>query len=52
MGAAEGTYALIFQAVGLPALAGFSLALARRLRTLLVAGVGLVFLVPARRGGG
>jgi uncharacterized membrane protein YbhN (UPF0104 family) len=52
IGAAEGTYAVIFQAVGLPAVAGFSLALARRLRTLLVAGIGLVFLLPARRGNG
>jgi uncharacterized membrane protein YbhN (UPF0104 family) len=43
IGAAEGTYALIFKAVGLPASAGFSLALARRLRSLLIAGVGLGF---------
>ena len=42
VGAAEGTYAVIFQAVGLTASAGFSLALARRLRSLAVAGAGLV----------
>ena len=41
VGAAEGTYALIFSAIGLPASAGFSLAVARRLRSLLVAGLGL-----------
>jgi hypothetical protein len=41
MGAAEGTYAFIFKTVGLPASAGFALALARRLRSLLVAGAGL-----------
>ena len=41
VGAAEGTYAFIFKTVGLPASAGFALAVARRLRSLLVAGVGL-----------
>jgi len=41
VGAAEGTYALIFKTVGLSASAGFALALARRLRSILVAGVGL-----------
>lgn len=43
VGAAEGTYALIFKTVGLPASAGFALAVARRLRSLLVAGIGLAF---------
>jgi hypothetical protein len=43
VGAAEGTYAFIFSTVGLPASAGFALALARRLRSLLVAGAGLAF---------
>ena len=43
VGAAEGTYALIFKTVGLSASAGFALAVARRLRGLLVAGVGLAF---------
>lgn len=41
VGAAEGIYALIFSTVGLPAAAGFALALARRLRSLMVAGAGL-----------
>jgi len=41
VGAAEGAYALIFKTVGLSASAGFALAVARRLRSLLVAGVGL-----------
>jgi len=43
VGAAEGTYALIFKTVGLSASAGFALAVGRRLRSLLVAGVGLAF---------
>ena len=42
VGAAEGTNALIFKMVGLPASAGFALAM-RRLRSLLVAGLGLAF---------
>jgi uncharacterized membrane protein YbhN (UPF0104 family) len=42
VGAAEGVYALIFNALGLPAFAGFSLAVARRLRSLLAAAVGLI----------
>jgi len=41
VGAAEGTYALVFKIVGLSASAGFALAVARRLRSILVAGVGL-----------
>jgi len=41
VGAAEGTYALIFKTVCLSASAGFALALARRLRSILVDGVGL-----------
>lgn len=48
VGAAEGTYAFIFKTVGLPASAGFALALARRLRSLLVAGAALA-LVPVWR---
>ncbi len=48
VGAAEGTYALIFKAIGLPGSAGFALAVARRLRSLLVAGVGLA-LAPSWR---
>ncbi len=41
VGAAEGTYALICKTVGLPASAGFALAVARRLRSLMIAGAGL-----------
>lgn len=41
VGAAEGIYALIFKTVGLSASAGFALALARRLRSVMVAGAGL-----------
>lgn len=43
VGVAEGTYALIFKTVGLAASTGFALALARRLRSLLIAGLGLAF---------
>lgn len=49
MGAAEGVYAVVFSAMGLPASAGFSVALARRLRNLLVSGLGLAFLSVLRR---
>ena len=49
VGAAEGAYSFIFKTVGLPASAGFALAVARRLRSLLVAGVG-VALAPLWRG--
>jgi hypothetical protein len=49
VGAAEGTYALIFKTVGLPASAGFALAVARRLRSVMVAGAGLT-LTPLWRG--
>jgi len=41
MGASEGTYALIFKMIGLSASAGFALAVARRLRSILVAAAGL-----------
>lgn len=51
VGAAEGSYALIFMAMQLPASAGFAVALARRLRSLLIAGLGLA-LTPGWRGGG
>jgi hypothetical protein len=45
MGAAEGTYAVMFRALGLPTAAGFALAFVRRIRTLLVAGAGLTMLI-------
>jgi hypothetical protein len=44
IGAAEGTYAVIFEALGLAGAGGFTLSLVRRLRTLLVAGVGIACL--------
>jgi hypothetical protein len=44
MGVAEGTYAVIFDTLGLPAAAGFTLAFVRRARSLLVAGIGLTML--------
>jgi len=43
-GASEGVYVLLARAVGLPAAAGLTLALVRRVRGLLVAGAGLVVL--------
>lgn len=48
-GASEGVYVLIARAVGLPAAAGLTLALVRRLRGLFVAGGGLLFLLPVSR---
>jgi Lysylphosphatidylglycerol synthase TM region len=44
VGAAEGTYVVAFDALGLPVAAGFAFAFVRRLRTLAVAGVGLLAL--------
>jgi Lysylphosphatidylglycerol synthase TM region len=49
IGAAEGIYAILFTTIGLPASAGFSLALARRLRNILVSAVGLIFLNALKR---
>lgn len=40
IGAAEGVYALLFRALGLPAAAGLTLSLVRRARAFIVAGVG------------
>jgi uncharacterized protein (TIRG00374 family) len=49
MGVAEGTYALIFDVLALPAAAGFAIALLRRLRALVVAGIGLALLARLTR---
>jgi hypothetical protein len=49
VGVAEGAYALIFDAVGLPPAAGFTLAFARRVRTVAAASVGLPTLVRQMR---
>jgi len=40
-GASEGVYALLFGAIGLPAAAGLTMALVRRIRALIVAGAAL-----------
>jgi uncharacterized protein (TIRG00374 family) len=49
-GVAEGAYALLFHALGLPAAAGFALSLVKRLRSLAFAliGLGILALVPDR----
>lgn len=44
LGASEGVYALLLPAIGLPAAAGLTVALVRRVRGLLVAGAGVVAL--------
>ena len=47
-GAAEGAYALLFHALGLPAAAGFALSLVKRMRSLAYAliGLGILAVVP------
>jgi hypothetical protein len=42
IGANEGVYALLFVAVGLPATAGLTTALVRRMRSLVLAGIGVL----------
>jgi hypothetical protein len=49
MGVSEGAYALIFNAMELPAAAGFALAFLRRGRSLVVASVGLATLARLTR---
>jgi hypothetical protein len=49
VGVAEGAYALIFDAMGLPPAAGFAVAFLRRIRTITVAGIGLVALTLSTR---
>ena len=49
LGASEGIYAVVFQVVALPAAAGFAVAFVRRLRTLLVAGIGVGAFARASR---
>jgi hypothetical protein len=49
VGVAEGAYSAIFDAIGLPPAAGFTLAFARRIRTIAVAGVGLPTLARLMR---
>jgi uncharacterized protein (TIRG00374 family) len=49
-GVAEGAYALLFHALGLPAAAGFTLSLVKRMRSLAYAliGLGILAVVPDR----
>jgi hypothetical protein len=42
VGASEGAHAIIFEAVGLPAAAGFTVPFVRRIRSVVVAGLGLI----------
>jgi hypothetical protein len=49
VGVAEGAYTVIFDAMGLPPAAGFTLAFARRIRTIAVASVGLPTLARLMR---
>lgn len=50
VGVSEGTYALVFDLVGLPAAAGFALAFLRRIRSLVAATGGLGALTLMTRG--
>jgi hypothetical protein len=52
LGATEATYAALFEILALPAASGFAVAFVRRLRSLIVAGVGLAAMSGAlgRRG--
>lgn len=51
VGAAEGTNAILFEAIGLTAAAGFTVAFVRRLRTMCVAGAGVLSLSWLTRRG-
>ncbi|MFQ5929681.1 MAG: lysylphosphatidylglycerol synthase domain-containing protein [Acidobacteriota bacterium] len=46
VGAAEGAYTMVFPILGLPMAAGFTFSFVRRLRSLAVAGLGLVIVRP------
>ena len=48
LGVAEGSYAVIFRVFGLASVAGVTLSVARRIRTLITALVGLVALIAMR----
>jgi hypothetical protein len=53
VGASEGTHAIVFEVVGLPAVAGFAVPFVRRIRSMVVAGAGLTAMsVLTRRGPG
>jgi hypothetical protein len=48
VGASESVYTLLFAAIGLPGAAGLTMALVRRVRGLIVAGIGLLVVRVAR----
>jgi hypothetical protein len=50
VGASEGVYALLFRAVGFTSAAGLTMALVRRVRSLIVAGTGVAVLTALARG--
>ena len=50
VGVSEGMYALLLDSLGVTAAAGVSLALIRRLRTLVVGAIGLVLILATTRG--
>ncbi len=51
VGASEGTHTLIFEAIGLPAVAGFSVPFIRRIRGIVVAAIGLAAISALTRAG-
>lgn len=50
IGTTEGIYAVVFRALGLASAGGFAVAFVRRVRTLVVSGIGLVVLSIVSRG--
>jgi hypothetical protein len=50
VGASEGIYTLLFRAIGLPAAAGLTMALVRRVRGLIVGGLGMAILAWTGHG--
>jgi uncharacterized membrane protein YbhN (UPF0104 family) len=50
VGASEGVYTLLFRAIGLPAAAGLTMALVRRVRGLIVGGLGMAILAWTGQG--
>jgi hypothetical protein len=50
IGASEGAHTAIFDMLGLPAVAGFSVPLVRRIRSIIVAGIGLAAMSMLTKG--
>jgi hypothetical protein len=50
IGASEGAHTVIFDVLGLPAVAGFTVPFVRRIRSALVAGAGLAAMSVLMRG--